>query len=287
MLARVRAVASRATAGRAATVAGAAVLTVGLAADSVTVPGVLAAVTTAGIGLVTNIKILRTPRSARDTAIGVYLAPHTGVCVLLVAERLTPDTGVPLLVQTGAVALWTAATWYLRPGRLARRLVDEAVAQELAELTAAAEAALEETEETPAPVYDTPQAQWWGETIAVEGGIAPGTVLLEHRQVTEECLALVIGSEKRGKAVPLGKDFISDLSAHLDLPEDRIEVGPVPGRGAGVRLLVLGVRPQPAEPEQAATDEDQAAWAAIAATAMPGVELIETTTYTMQKELTT
>ncbi|MEU4507574.1 hypothetical protein AB0F94_41255, partial [Streptomyces sp. NPDC024089] len=175
-----------------------------------------------------------------------------------------------------------------RPGALARRLVDEAVAQELAELDAAAEAALEETEEAPAPVvYDTPQARWWGETIATEDGIAPGTVLLEHRQVTDQCLALVIGSAKRGKAVPLGKDFVSDLSAHLDLPEERIEVGPVPGRGAGVRLLVLGVRPQPAEPEQADTDEGQAVWAAIAATAMPGVELIETTTYTMQKELTT
>ncbi|MFH8520302.1 hypothetical protein ACH4CE_35565, partial [Streptomyces gelaticus] len=171
-----------------------------------------------------------------------------------------------------------------RPGALARRLVDEAVAQELAEL---AEAAQEETEEAPAlAVYDTPQAQWWGENIATEDGIAPGTVLLEHQQVTDECLALVIGSAKRGKAVPLGKDFVSDLSAHLDLPEDRIEVGPVPGRGAGVRLLVLGVRPQPAEPEQADTDDDQAVWAAIAATAMPGVELIETTTYTMQKELT-
>ncbi|KUJ65746.1 hypothetical protein ACZ90_44140 [Streptomyces albus subsp. albus] len=175
----------------------------------------------------------------------------------------------------------------MRPGRLARQLVDAAVAQELAALDAAAEVALEETEEPPAPVYDTPQAQWWAENIAAEDGIAPGTVLLEHRQVTEECLALVIGSAKRGKAVPLGKDFTSDLSARLDLPEDRIEIGPVPGRGAGVRLLVLGVPPQPAEPEQAATDEDQAVWAAIATTAMPGVELIETTTYTMQKELTT
>lgn len=282
MLARVRAVVSRATAGRTATAAGAAVLTVGLAADSVTVPGVLAAVTTAGIGLATNIKILKAPRSARDTAIGVYVAPHTGACVLLAAEWLAPDTGVSLLVQAGAVALWTGATWYLRPGRLARRLVDEAVAQELAELAAAA---LEETEEAPAPVtYDTPQARWWGENIAVEDGIAPGTVLLEHRQVSDQCLALVIGSEKRGTAVP--KISTEDLSAYLDMPEDLIEIGPVPGRGAGVRLLVLGVRPQPAEPEQADVDADAALWAEIAAAAMPGVELIEATTYTVHKELT-
>ncbi|MEV8103144.1 hypothetical protein [Streptomyces sp. NPDC088135] len=285
MLARVRAVVSRATAGRTATAAGAAVLTVGLATDSVTVPGVLAAVTTAGIGLATNIKILKAPRSARDTAIGVYLAPHTGACVLLAAEWLAPDTGVSLLVQAGAVALWTGATWYLRPGLLARRLVDEAVAQELAELAAAAEAALEETEEVPAPVtYDTPQARWWGENFAAEDGIAPGTVLLDHRQVTEQCLALVIGSQKRGAPVP--KISTEDLSAYLDMPEDQIEIGPVPGRGTGVRLLVLGVRPQPAEPEQAATDDDAEVWAEIAATAMPGVELIETTTYIMPKELT-
>ncbi|MFJ2589734.1 hypothetical protein [Streptomyces sp. NPDC087538] len=285
MLARVRAVVSRATAGRAATAAGAAVLTVGLAADSVTVPGVLAAVTTAGIGLATNIKILKAPRSARDTAIGVYVAPHTGACILLAAEWLAPDTGVSLLVQAGAVALWTGATWYLRPGFLARQLVDEAVAQELAELAAAAEAALEETEEAPAPVtYDTPQARWWGENFAVEDGIAPGTVLLDHRQVTEQCLALVIGSQKRGAPVP--KIATEELSAYLDMPEDQIEIGPVPGRGTGVRLLVLGVRPQPAEPEQAATDDDAEVWAEIAATAMPGVELIETTTYIMPKELT-
>ncbi|MFF9483001.1 hypothetical protein [Streptomyces sp. NPDC014733] len=285
MLARVRAVASRATAGRAATVAGAAVLTAGLAADSVTVPGVLAAVTTAGIGLATNIKILKAPAAARATAIGVYLAPHAGAGGLLVAERLAPDTGMSLLVQAGVVALWTGATWGMRPGRLARDVVDEAVAQELAALAEAAEA--EETaEEVPAPVvYDTPQARWWGENIAVEGGVAPGTVLVEHRQVTDQCLALVIGSATRGKAVSLGKDFIPDLSAYLDMPEDLIEVGPVPGRGAGVQLLVLGVRPQPAEPEQAA-DDDAALWEEIAATAMPGVELIEATTYTVRKELT-
>ncbi|TSB31891.1 hypothetical protein [Streptomyces benahoarensis] len=282
MFARVRAVVSRATAGRAATVAGAAVLTVGLATDSVTAPGVLAAVTTAGIGLATNIKIFKGPVSARDTAIGVYVAPHVGACVLLVAERLAPDTGVSLLVQAGVVALWTGATWVMRPGRLARDLVDEAVAQELAEFAAAAEAALEETEEAPSVTYDTPQARWWGENIAVEGGVAPGTVLVEHRQVTEQCLALVIGAEKRGTPVP--EISATALSAYLDMPEDLIEIGPVPGRGAGVRLLVLGVRPQPAEPEQA--DDDAALWEEIADTAMPGVELIEATTYTVRKELT-
>ncbi|MGW2181244.1 hypothetical protein ACWCXX_24725 [Streptomyces sp. NPDC001732] len=280
MLARVRAAVSRATAGRAATVAGSAVLTAGLAADSVTVPGVLAAVTTAGVGLVTNIKILRAPRSARDTAIGVYVAPHTGACVLLAVEWLAPDTGVSLLVQAGVVALWTGATWYLRPGQLARQLVDEAAAQELA---AAAEAALEETEEAEPPVvYASPEAQWWGENIAVEDGAAPGTVLLEYRQVTGQCHAFIIGSAKRGKAPKISAE---DLSAYLDLPEDRIEIGPVPGRGAGIRLVVLGVRPQ--LPEQAvAVDDDDALWAEIATTAMPGVELVEAATYPVHKELT-
>ncbi|MFD4764270.1 hypothetical protein ACFWOJ_37280 [Streptomyces sp. NPDC058439] len=272
----------RATAGRVAAVAGAAVLTGGLATDALTLPGTLAIVTTAAVGLATNIKVVRAPVSVRGTAIALYAAPHAGCAVLLVGERLAPDGAGSVLVQAAIVALWTGATWYLRPGRVARELVDEAVAQELAD----AKKAEEEAAVEPAPTYDSPQARWWGERFAVEGGIAPGTVLLEHRQVSEQCLALVIGAQKRGQPVP---DIPKPrLSAELDLPEDLIEIGPVPGRGAGVRLLILGQRPQPAEEEPAAEegDSDALVWAEIAATAMPGVELIEATTYEVHKELT-
>ncbi|WP_241848039.1 hypothetical protein [Streptomyces sp. CB03578] len=265
----------RSTAGRAAAVAGAVVLTGGLGNDVFTLPGTLAAAAAAGVGLAANPKVWRAPVSVRWTAISLYAAPHAGCAVLLVGERLAPDGAVSFFVQAAAAALWTGATWILRPGRAAREFVDEALAQELADAAKA-----EEVVEPVAPTYDSPQAQWWGERFAIEGGVAPGTVLLGHRQVGEQCLALVIGAQKRGQPVPdISKP---GLSAELDLPEELIDIGPVPGRGAGVRLLVLGQRPAA---EAGPGDSDAEVWAEIAATAMPGVELIEANTYEMPKEL--
>ncbi|RPK47877.1 hypothetical protein EES37_09735 [Streptomyces sp. ADI91-18] len=272
MLARVRA-----TAGRVATVAGAVLLTGGLGNDAVTLPGAAAAVVTAGVGLAVNPKAVRAPTSVRWTAISLYTGPHAGCVVLLVGERLAPDTGLSLLVQAAVAALWTGATWLLRPGLTARQFVDEALAQELAEAQKVEE---EPPVEPSAPTYDSPQARWWGERIAIEGGAAPGTVLLEHRQVSEQCLALIIGAQERGQPVEIAKP---GLSAELDLPEELIDIGPVPGRGAGVRLLVLGQRPLAGA---GLGDSDAEVWAEIAATAMPGVELIEANTYEMPKELT-
>jgi len=276
----------RAAAGRVATVAGSAVLTGGLLTDSVTLPGVFAAAAAAGVGLATNGKILRAPDAAKGTAIAVYAAPHAGVAALLIGERLAPDGTVSVLVQAGIVALWTGATWWVRPGHLARELVDESVDQEIAEAnegdTDAAEVAVPEQS-----VYASEAARWWAEEIAVEDGIAPGTVLLEHQQVDDNCVAVVFGSGKRGTPVAVADNATARLSAYLDVPEELIEIGPVPGRGAGVRLLVVGQRPQPPEGEEKKTSgSDEEVWAEIAAAAMPGVELVEANTYEMRKELT-
>ncbi|MGW6651196.1 hypothetical protein AMK23_34270 [Streptomyces sp. CB02130] len=275
MLARVRG-----AVGRTATVTGALVLAGGLGNDIFTLPGAAAAVAAAGVGLASNPKVLRAPESVRWTAISLYAAPHTGCAAILVGERLAPEGPVSVLVQAAVVALWTGATWMLRPGLTARELADEALAQELADAAKAAETA------AVVPVtstYASEAARWWGETFAIEGGLAPGTVLLDHQQVSDQCVALVIGTQKRGQPVPdISK---SGLSAALDLPEEQIDVGPVPGRGAGVRLLVLGQRPV-AVADEGSVDSDAAVWAEIAATAMPGVELIEATTYEMPKELT-
>ncbi|MFJ6889843.1 hypothetical protein ACIQRC_34055 [Streptomyces californicus] len=277
MLARVRG-----AVGRTATAAGALVLAGGLGSDIFTLPGATAAAVTAGVGLASNLKVVRAPESVRWTAISLYAAPHTGYAVILITERLTDSTAATL-VQAGGIALWTAATWMLRPGLTARELADEAHAQELAD---AAKAVEETAVEPAAPEYDSPAARWWGETFAVDGGLAPGTVLLDHQQVSDQCVALIIGTQKRGQPVPdISKP---GLSAELDLPEEQIDIGPVPGRGAGVRLLVLGQRPvAEAEVEaEVVVDSDAAVWAEIAATAMPGVELIEANTYEMPKELT-
>jgi hypothetical protein len=275
MLARVRA-----KAGRVATVAGTAVLTGGVLTDSFTGPGVVAAVATAGLGLATNIKILRAPTAVKATAVAVYAAPHVGCMAVLVGERLAPAGPVSVLVQAGIVVLWTGATWWVRPGLLARELVDETAAQEVTEDAEAAADVVVPAQAT----YASPQARWWAEQVATEDGIAPQTVLLEFQQVSERCVAAVIGSAQRG--VPVPDISTARLSALLDMPEELIEIGPVPRRGAGVRLLIVGQRPQPAGTAAKTTGTDEERWAEIAATAMPGVELVEVNTYELRKELT-
>jgi hypothetical protein len=275
---------ARAKAGRVATAAGAAVLTGGLFTDFLTGPGIAAAATTAGIGLATNIKLWKAPSSAKATAFCVYASPHAGNALLLVGERLVPSGSSGwLLAQAAAIAVWTGATWYIRPGRLARDLVDEAVLQEIAEATKEAEQKAAEVVVHPADPNESDAARWWRQEFAGEDGIAPNTVLLDYDRISDECVAVVLGSAQRGTPVPdISK---SRLSAHLDVPEEQIEIGPVPGRGAGVRLLVLGPRPEPAESEKT-VGGDEEVWKEIAATAMPGVELIEANTYEIRKELT-
>ncbi|MFF6903381.1 hypothetical protein [Streptomyces hydrogenans] len=271
----------RATAGRIATVAGAAVLTGGLATDAVIGPGLGAAVLTAGAGLVMSPKIWRGPKDLRPTAITVYAAPHAGCAALLIAEAAAPDTPLSITVQAGCAVLWTAATWWIRPGQLARDFVGEAQAQELAVVQTPEEPAAEPEEDLLKPT--TEAGHWWAREFAFEGGIAPGTVLLDHQRLDENCVAAVIGSARRG--VPVPKFSVEQLSAHLDMPQDLIEVGPVPGRGAGVCLLVIGPRPKaPATAKTGASDEE--IWADIAKTAMPGVELIEANVYEFREELT-
>lgn len=280
MLARVF---RRATAGRIATVAGSAVLTGGLLTDSVIAPGIAASVVTAGLGLATSIKILRTPGAIRTVAITVYAAPHAGAGAVLVGEALAPDSGPSLLAQTACVALWTASTWWIRPGQLARRLATEAEAQEVADANSLDETAVVVLDVPDEPL--SPAARWWAQDIA-ERGIAPGTVLLEHQRLSDDCVAAIIGAAQRGTPVP--KISAEHLSAHLDMPQELIEIGPVPGRGAGVCLLIIGPRPKPG-PEETVTDtrdEDREIWAEIAKGAMPGVELIEATTYEFREELT-
>ncbi len=271
----------RATAGRIATVAGAAVLTGGLATDQVIGPGLGAAVLTAGLGLATNPRIWRGPKDLKPTAITVYAAPHAGYAALLIAEAAAPDTALSIAVQAGCMTLWTVATWWIRPGQLARDFVGEAQAQELAAVQTPEEPAVEPEEDLLQPT--TPAGHWWAREFAVEGGIAPGTVLLDHQRLDKNCVAAVIGSARRGTPVPdISKQR---LSAHLDMPQELIEIGPVPGRGAGVCLVVIGPRPKaPATATTGASDEET--WTEIAKAAMPGVELLETNVYEFREELT-
>ncbi|MDA5279952.1 hypothetical protein [Streptomyces sp. Isolate_45] len=267
-------------AGRTATLAGSTLLTWGLLApDVIPGPGLLATTAAAGIGLATNSRVRRAPNGVRGTAIALYAAPHAGVAGLLVCELLAPAGAMSHLVQAGLIALWSGATWWIRPGLLAREVAEEAVTQEVAEVSEPEEEAVVDE---PDPVYASPEAQWWAEEIATDGGIAPHTVLLAFRKLTPECLALIIGAAQRGMPVPeMSK---AGLSAKFDVPEELIETGPVPGRGANVALVIVGHRPQLAEPE-VDVDRDEETWAEIAEVAIPGVTLVEANTYELRREL--
>ncbi|MEU8529531.1 hypothetical protein AB0C77_28675 [Streptomyces sp. NPDC048629] len=278
MLARVF---RRSTAGRIATLAGTAVLTSGLATETVIAPGLVAAVATGSLGLATNINIWRAPEHVKTVCSSLYLAPHAGCAALLLAEYAAPDTPLSITVQAGCVALWTAATWWIRPGRLARDFADVAVDQELATVQAPDEPAEVPGNGLLEPT--TPAGLWWAREFAIEGGIAPGTVLLDYQRLDERCVAAVIGAAKRGTPVP--KISAEQLSARLNMPQELIEIGPVPGHGAGVCLLVIGPRPQSAGPQKT-EGSDEETWAEIAKAAMPGVELVESNTYALREELT-
>lgn len=271
----------RSAAGRAATAAGTVALLGGLADTHFVLPGIAAAAATAGLGIAANRTIRRAPDDVKHTAAVVYAAPHAGCALLLAGEAFAPDNGVPLLIQAGLVAVWTGATWFVRPGLAARKLAEDAAALALADVEPDAKKATE-TAPAPAPAGESADARWWREEVA-EPGIAPGTRLLDHEQISDECVALVIGATERG-AVP--KIHTDRLSAVVNVPAQHISTEPVPGQGAGVALLLVGPRPQPVieEAEDAESDEERT-WREIAASAMPGVELLEVNVYTPRKEL--
>ncbi|MER7126720.1 hypothetical protein [Micrococcus luteus] len=237
--------------GRVATVAGAALAAAGLLADQTTGLGLVAVATATAVGLV-SLRAWRPAGHQRATASVLYLMPGTSLLALLIAERLVPGIhwGEAL-----ALAVWTAATWVLRPARVARRMLCPPP--------------------LPAPVVDLdpveevaghPAAQWWVANVAGEGGAAPGTLLEDVRRTGEAAMRAVIRSVTPGNPVP--DISIKHLSALMDIPEDQIAIGPVPGRGAGVRLLKVGT------PEE--TDDLATLWAKqIAPTAMPGTVLTE------------
>ncbi|MFE1713191.1 hypothetical protein ACFW82_24525, partial [Streptomyces sp. NPDC058728] len=193
------------------------------------------------------------PSHQAKTAMTLYAAPGVSLLVVLAAERIVPGFhwGEGL-----AVALWSAGTWWLRPARAARHML-------VPPLPPVRQADVAETE---APAHDHPAAQWWAERIAVEGGAAPGTLLEDIEQTGERSMRAVIRSAAPGEPVP---DIAKRrLSALMDIPEEQIVVGPVPGRGASVRLLTVGTA-------DTALDA-HTVWATrIAPLAMPGAVITE------------
>ncbi|MEV7006862.1 hypothetical protein [Streptosporangium sp. NPDC051022] len=211
--------------GRVATVAGAALAGAGLLVDqAVTGPGLVATAAATLAGLVT-LRAWRPVGHQRATASVLYLMPGVALAAVLVGERLISG---PHWTEALALTIWTVGTWAVRPARLARRM--------LAPPPPLAPSA--DLDPMPEEVPGPPAARWWAVHVAVEGGAAPGTVLEDVERTGESSMRAVIRSAAPGRAVP--DISIKSLSALMDIPEDRIAVGPVPGRGAAVRLLTVG-----------------------------------------------
>ncbi|NUR84357.1 MAG: hypothetical protein HOY71_09755, partial [Nonomuraea sp.] len=115
-------------------------------------------------------------------------------------------------------------------------------------------------------VSDHPAARWWAVKAAIEGGVAPGTVLDDVEATGSKSMRAVIRAAAPGEPVP--DIAVRRLSALMDVPEDEIAIDPVPGRGAGVRLLKVG------NPDE--VDDLQTRWAKqVAPKGMPGTVLTE------------
>ncbi|WP_214415642.1 hypothetical protein [Sphaerisporangium fuscum] len=239
----------RSCTGRVTTVAGAAAAAVGLFTPDVTGASLLATATLSAAGLA-SLRLWKPDGHQKATATVLYLMPGTSLAALLVAERIVAGIhwGEAL-----ALTVWTTGTWLLRPARIARRMMSAPPPP--APATA------------PAPVEVTdghPAARWWAQHVAVDGGAAPGTVLEDIERTGEASMRAVIRSAIAGRPVP--EVSVKHLSALMDIPEEDITIGPVPGRGASVRRLTIGTPEQDSDPTTV--------WAQrIAPVAMPGAVL--------------
>lgn len=236
--------------GRIATLAGGAAAAVGLFTPNFTGASLLAtaALSCAGAAV---LRLWKPEGHQRTTATVLYLVPGVSLAALLVTERIVPGIN-PL--EALALAVWTVGTWVARPARVARLMVSPPLPPPPAV--------------GPPPVAevvcDHPAAHWWATTVAIKDGAAPGTLLEDVEQTGETSIRAVIRSAAPGKPVP--DVSVKALSALMDVPEDDIDIGPVPGRGTSVRLLKVGKPDENRDPV--------AAWAKyVAPDAMPGTVL--------------
>ncbi|MFK0113963.1 hypothetical protein [Streptomyces sp. NPDC091217] len=280
---------ARSHTGRVATVTGTAAVTTGLFTDVVMGESLLVTLAATGLGLL----VLPTGKARQEapepvlmqepdgslriytpepepshqawTASVLYVLPGVGLAGVLIAEHFVSGFHWGEAV---AAALWAAGTWLLRPARRARHMLvpPPPRADHGHDLVAADEPQM----------YAHPAAQWWAERVAIEGGAAPATVLEDIEKTGETSMRAIIRASAPGEPVP--DISVRRLSALMDVPQDLITVGPVPGRGAAVQMLTVG---------RADADalDPATVWAErIAPLAMPGASITAINFGSMSKE---
>jgi hypothetical protein len=256
--------------GRTATLAGTAGLAVG-ALTTDTLPfavtlGAAGAATVWGLAWSATLPAGR----VRDAATALYLVSPVSAAGLLVTEHLVH--GSPHWWEFALDAVWAVATWKARPARTARVLAGR-------ERSLTPQAVQQVQEQQAAGLVTVgsnhPMSIWWAQRVAVEGGVAPGTVLTDVERTGEKGMSGLIRAAVPGTPVPTIS--ITALSALLDWDEEEISVAKVPGRGAGVRRLSVGTA------DQAELDPYQRWVKHIAPKGMPGtvitsIRIIDTDT---------
>ncbi|MFI9311366.1 hypothetical protein [Streptomyces triculaminicus] len=264
--------------GRLATLAGGSVMAAGLFTDAGTLPAILTSIAAGLGGAFLSPRFQLAHPMKKPIVFTIYLTPHTVLVSNLVTE-LVWDATEGRLVQGGVAVLWTAGVWWLRPGRLAKRVAKWPEPAVETDDTEADQDGTGAEVEVAVEFPDDPAGRWWALNAAKKDGVAEGTRVIGVRAIEDQRrVAVALAAIEKGEPVPDIK--IRRLSALMNVPEELLEVQAIPGHGAGVAMLLIGPKPE-AGP---APDED--VWAEIGRSALPGVTLIEINEYDMSKELT-
>ncbi|WP_333746281.1 hypothetical protein [Streptomyces sp. IBSBF 2950] len=263
--------------GRLATLAGGGAMAAGLFTDAGTLPAILTTVAAGLGGAFLSPRFQLAHPMKKPIVYTVYLAPHTVLTANLITE-LAWDATEGRLVQGGVTVLWTAGVWWLRPGRLAKRVAkwpepvietDDTEADQ--DAGAGAEVAI--------ALPDDPAGRWWALNAAKKDGVAEGTRVIAVRAIEDRRrVAVALTAIEKGEPVPDIK--IKRLSALMNVPEQLLEIQDIPGRGAGFAMLLIGPKPE------AGPTPDDDVWTEIGRSALPGVTLTEINEYDMSKEFT-
>lgn len=255
-------------AGRAATLAGGAALIAATADAPSALVAVPVAAVAAGAGLMTSVRPGRP--AVHDAVTALYLSPAAVLAGEVIAFTAIDGQTLP---KVAAGVVWGAVTWWVRPARLAARLAD--AADDATEDVVPVEPPAAAAEVVVAPQYavDTAEGKlsaFWEAHVAVEAGASPGTHLENPIVLGPQDFRAEIVANAPGHAV--GIVNTETLSAVTDIPLEYFTVGPVPGRGAGRKLLIVT---PPETQSQGSVETIESVWETrVAKVAMPGATLI-------------
>jgi hypothetical protein len=263
--------------GRLATLAGGSAMVAGLFTNAGTLPAILTSIAAGLGGAFLSPRFQLAHPMKKPIAFTIYLTPHT-VLVSNLFTELVWDATEGRLVQGGVAVLWTAGVWWLRPGKLAKRVAKWPEPVIESDDTEGDQDGTGTDAEVAIAIPDDPAGRWWALNAAKKDGVAEGTRVIGVQAIEDRRrVAVALAAIEKGEPVPDIK--IKRLSALMNVPEELLEMQAIPGHGAGVAMLLIGPKPE------AGPTPDEDVWGEIGRSALPGVTLTEINEYDMSKEL--